>query len=283
MRLSVKRVTVSVLVSTSAASAARRAEPVGGVAQVPAVQTAFWMQGSLAVQLVPSGSGVVTQPAVASQAACAQGPGSGQVTGALWHCPATKVSTVQALPSLQSASVMQQPGCAVWTHCPSWASQRSVVQALWSLQSSGPPSVHVPLWQVCIATQTLASEPHRVPLGTGVTMQSLLASSQVADAQSVASCVQFGPPPTHTPPWQWSLIVQKRPSSQSVPSVAAACWQTPATHVSTVQALPSLQSACVAHRWQPAIAVCWQTPPLHVSAVQGSPSSQLSCAHSTCE
>src|SRR5579871_3393458 len=250
MRLSVKRVTVSVLVSTSAASAARRAEPVGGVAQVPAVQTAFWMQGSLAVQLVPSGSGVVTQPAVASQAACAQGPGSGQVTGALWHCPATQVSTVQALPSLQS---------------------------------TGPPSVHVPLWQVCIATQTLASEPHRVPLGTGVTMQSLLASSQVADAQSVASCVQFGPPPTHTPPWQWSLIVQKRPSSQSVPSVAAACWQTPATHVSTVQALPSLQSACVAHRWQPAIAVCWQTPPLHVSAVQGSPSSQLSCAHSTCE
>src|SRR5262245_57842105 len=49
----------------------------------------------------------------------------------------------------------------------------------------------------------------------------------------------------------------------------------PFTHVSAVQALPSLQSLEELHGWQLAIAACWQpTKGMQVSWVQALPSSQ---------
>src|SRR5438132_9921219 len=58
------------------------------------------------------------------------------VTAVLWQTPASQVSTVQAFPSLQSATVEQgvQPARAVLLQTP--ASQESVVQAFPSLQSA---------------------------------------------------------------------------------------------------------------------------------------------------
>ena len=58
------------------------------------------------------------------------------VTAVLWQTPTSQVSTVQAFPSLQSATVEQgmQPAMAVLWQTP--ASQESVVQAFRSLQSA---------------------------------------------------------------------------------------------------------------------------------------------------
>src|SRR6266436_2636109 len=59
-----------------------------------------------------------------------------QVMAVLWQTPASQVSMVQAFWSLQSAAVEQgvQPAMAVLSQTP--ASQVSVVQAFWSLQST---------------------------------------------------------------------------------------------------------------------------------------------------
>src|SRR5437667_7043611 len=58
------------------------------------------------------------------------------VMAVLWQTPASQVSTVQAFPSLQSATVVQgvQPAIAVFWQPP--PEQESVVQAFWSLQSA---------------------------------------------------------------------------------------------------------------------------------------------------
>src|SRR5256712_4950496 len=58
-----------------------------------------------------------------------------QVMAVLWQTPASQVSMVQAFWSLQSAAVEQgvQPAMAILSQTP--ASQVSVVQAFWSLQS----------------------------------------------------------------------------------------------------------------------------------------------------
>jgi hypothetical protein len=67
-----------------------------------------------------------------------------------------QVSVVHGLLSLQSASVRQQPGIAVWMHWPVLGSHVSVVQTLLSLQSLGEP-VQTPAWQVSFTVHGLPS------------------------------------------------------------------------------------------------------------------------------
>src|SRR5438477_9494970 len=97
-------------------------------------------QASLNVQALPSSHvapvfGVTVQLAVPLQVRVLH-VSEVHVTAVLWQTPASQVSTVQAFPSLQSATVEQgvQPARAVLWQTP--ASQESVVQAFRSLQSA---------------------------------------------------------------------------------------------------------------------------------------------------
>src|SRR5437867_3125546 len=97
------------------------------------------VQVSLNVQVLPSSHaapvlGVTVQVAVPLQVRVLHAS-EVHVTPVWWHTPASQVSTVQAFPSLQSATVEQgvQPAMALLWQTP--ASQESVVQAFWSLQS----------------------------------------------------------------------------------------------------------------------------------------------------
>src|SRR5207248_10952720 len=97
-------------------------------------------QVSLNVQALPSSHvapvfGVTVQLAVPLQMRVLHAS-EVHVTAVLWQTPASQVSTVQAFPSLQSATVEQgvQPARAVLLQTP--APQESVVQALPSLQST---------------------------------------------------------------------------------------------------------------------------------------------------
>jgi hypothetical protein len=102
--------------------------------------------------------------------------------------------------------------------------QPSVVHTLPSLQVSGVPAVHTPLWQVSAPLQALPSG-HAVPFARSALL--------------------------HTPPAQVS-VVQAFKSSQSAFTVQelqdgmGVCWQPlTALHVSVVQALLSLQLSAV--------------------------------------
>src|SRR5216117_3939657 len=97
-------------------------------------------QVSLNVQALPSSHvapvfGVTVQLAVPLQVRVLH-VSEVHVTAVLWQTPASQVSTVQAFPSLQSATVVQgvQPAIAVFWQTP--PEQESVVQAFWSFQSA---------------------------------------------------------------------------------------------------------------------------------------------------
>jgi hypothetical protein len=136
------------------------------------------------------------------------------------HTPAWQVSaplqTVESAHAVPFATgVVVQPVAGV---------QPSVVHTFPSLQASGVPAVHTPLWQVSAPLQALPSG-HAVPFGRSALL--------------------------HTPAAQVS-VVQGFRSSQSPFTVHEAqdgmgvCWQ-PLTelHVSVVQALLSLQLSAV--------------------------------------
>jgi hypothetical protein len=79
------------------------------------------------------------------------------------HTPAWQVSApLQTLPSAQAVpfktGVLEQPVAGL---------QLSVVHTLPSLQLSGVPEVHVPLWQVSTPSQASPSL-HEEPFGTAV-------------------------------------------------------------------------------------------------------------------
>src|SRR2546426_1123555 len=109
--------------------------------QVMAVPThcPLLLQVSLNVQVLPSSHaapvlGVTVQLDVPLQVRVLH-VSEVQVMAVLWQTPASQVSMVQAFWSLQSAAVEQgvQPAMAILSQTP--ASQVSVVQAFWSLQS----------------------------------------------------------------------------------------------------------------------------------------------------
>jgi hypothetical protein len=98
-----------------------------------------------------------------------------------------------------------------WVQAPVPASQASVVQALLSSQLTGVPAQAPPL------------------------QASLVVQSRPSSQGSVLGV------PVQVPPEQASVLVQALPSSQGF--VLLTCWQPPATQVSSVQGLASLQSA----------------------------------------
>ena len=95
-------------------------------------------------QLVPSTSGVYTHPIAETQLSCVHGLLSPQFSGSLVQAPATQRSfTVQASPSTQSLSEMQQPATGLCVH-PLLGSQPSTVHGLPSSQSGAVPGTQVP-------------------------------------------------------------------------------------------------------------------------------------------
>ena len=118
------------------------------------------------------------------------------------------------------------------------------MQTLPSLQLSGVPAVHAPLWQVSAPLQTLPSV-QGVPFRTAVFVQPV-AGLQVSVVHTFES-LQLGAVPAAQPPfWQVSAPLHALPSLQAVPFDTFACWQPKvALHVSVVQAFASSQLRAV--------------------------------------
>jgi hypothetical protein len=93
--------------------------------------------------------------------------------------------------------------------------QVSVVQTLESLQLSGVPFVHVPLWQVSAPLQTLPSL-HEAPLATGVCTQPVLAL-HVSMVQTLESLQLSGVPAVQVPLWHVSVPLHTVLSAHDVP------------------------------------------------------------------
>jgi hypothetical protein len=137
--------------------------------EVPFGTGAYWQPNTgshvSVVQMLPSlqTSGVpAVQVPLWQVSAPLQGLPSEQdepfATTVFWQLPPLQTSDVHGLPSLQSVATTQDwhPGIGAWLQ-PEIALHVSVVQALLSLQSSGVPAVHVPLWQVSAPLQTVES------------------------------------------------------------------------------------------------------------------------------
>jgi hypothetical protein len=181
----------------------------------------------------------------------------------LLQVPREQVSpTVQKEPSSQG----EPSGTRVWKH-PVWASQRSFVQSLESLQLTATPT-QIPVRQVSKRVQTLWSL-HGPPSFVGTGSQVFVVSLHTARLQSFAAEEQsVGPPLPHVPDVQNSPLVQNSPSSQGRPFAADALWTHPVAGLqeSTVHAFPSLQTMVEAGVQIPA----WHVSPV----VQASPSLQ---------
>jgi hypothetical protein len=80
---------------------------------------------------------------------------------------------------------------------PKAGTQLSVVQMLPSLQTSGVPAVHTPVWQVSAPLQTFPSA-HGVPFSTAVAEQPL-AGAQLSVVQTFASLQTSGVPAAQVP------------------------------------------------------------------------------------
>ena len=188
--------------------------------------------------------------------------------------PVSQVSVVQALPSVQSPSPVQQFGTGVCVHCCRFSSHVSTVhidassqgglgglpvsQAVPSgLQVSTPlqnrPSLQVSAWlQMCCPVSQLSL------------VQALPSSHSASVWQQPATGEKV-----QTPGSLQLSVVQTSPSSQR-----GACTQVfePVSHVSTVQPRASSHSAFVVQQFDTGV---WtQAPvPSHPSAVQAFPSS----------
>jgi hypothetical protein len=175
-------------------------------AHEPAAQT------SSVVQALPSSQAVVLsvleQPVALLQTSSVQ-PFPSLQSGAAppTQTPAEQVSdVVQASPSSQATAtlVFSQP----------WAvSQVSAVQTLPSSQSGAAPPTQLPAEQVSLVVQALPSLQAAV---LSVFAQPV-ALSQLSSVQPFWSSQLGGAPPTQTPAWQVSLVVQASPSSQAKP------------------------------------------------------------------
>jgi hypothetical protein len=244
---------------------------------LPAVQVPFWqvslpLHASLSAQDVPFSTGVVVHPVAGLHESVVQGLPSSQL-GAVpaVQTPAWQVSA----PSQASPSLHEVPLSTGVCVQPNTVSQPSVVQGLLSLQLSGVPVVHTPLWQVSPPLQTFVSL-HDVPLSTGVFTQpeEVLQESVV---QTLPSLQLRAVPAVHVPLWQVSSPLQGLLSAQVVPLVTAGLEQMPEVHTSLVHGLPSEQSAATAQGWQPAIGVfVHPLMALQASVVQALLSLQLS-------
>jgi hypothetical protein len=188
-------------------------------------------------------------------------------------------SVVQALASLQSSDVpaVQVPlwqvsaplhrlasahevpfSTAVCVH-PKTRLQLSLVQTLLSLQLSGVPAVHTPLWQVSLPLHTFPSK-HDVPFRAGVLAQPFT-GSQLSVVQTLPSLQLRAVPAVHAPLWQVSLPLQTLPSLHEVPfSTGVFVHPKTGSQLSVVQTLASLQLSGV-----PAVQIpLWQVSlPLH--------------------
>src|SRR5262245_41928649 len=112
---------------------------------MPELHVSMPLQAAPSEQLVPSRTGTCRQPSVERQLSCVQTLASSQLVGSLVHDPATHRScTVHASPSVQSASVWQQPATASCVH-PVDGSHPSAVQGLPSSHRGATPAVQLPL------------------------------------------------------------------------------------------------------------------------------------------
>jgi hypothetical protein len=166
---------------------------------VPAVQVPLWqtsapLQALPSVHDVPLATAEFTQPVVALHESVVQGFASLQeialpaVQVPLWQVSAP----LQRFPSRQGvpfgAGAVVQPVAGA---------HPSVVQGFESLQTSGVPAVHVPVWQVSGPLQRLPSV-HDTPLATGVAVQPV-AGLQVSVVHTFESLHTTGVPAVHTP------------------------------------------------------------------------------------
>jgi hypothetical protein len=228
--------------------------------QVPAWQVSVWVQALPSLQVVPSAAlGLEQMPVVVSQ------------VPATWHwseavqttgfppvqTPATQVSVwVQALPSSQ---VVPSAFCGL-VHSPVPGMH---VPASWHWsgvgQTTGLPPTHLPAWQVSVWVQALPSL-QAVLFATGTAMQVPSAGLQVPVLhRSVKPEQSTGGPPTQTPAWHASSVVQARSSLQDVPSDLFGFEQAP------------VAGSQVPTSWHWSSAVQVTGVPLQTPAVQTSP------------
>src|SRR5439155_504669 len=211
--------------------------------------------------------------------------------------PVSQVSSVQAMPSSQSALVLQQPGWGSKWHMPVIGSQLSSVQTSLSLQTTSGASWHWPVAVVQVSTPVQRSPSEHCALvlqqpGMGPLTQapwpSLAMGSQVLVVQTTPSSqVGAGTTVSQAPPTQASSPSQNWPLSQMIGVPA----HTPLLQPSSVQTLPSSVHGTLAGVWQLLAAslhmslhsappvhgspLCVQVPPLQVSVpLQKRPSSQ---------
>ena len=186
------------------------------------------------VQGLASSQGAVLftwmQPLTGSQPSSVQGFPSSQVGAAPpTQAPSWQVSlAVQGLPSSQGAVLLlcRQPPAP---------SQVSSVQGLPSSQMNWP--AQTPPWQVSLTVQVLPSSQGAALF---VWVQPL-AGLQPSSVQALPSLQSGAGPPTQAPARQVSPVVQALPSSQG--ATLGTFAQTPAVQLSSVQGLPSSQSA----------------------------------------
>jgi hypothetical protein len=113
-----------------------------------------------------------------------------------------------------------------------------------SLQTSGVPAAHEPLWQVSLPLQTVPSA-HGVPSATALVVQPKT-GSQASVVHGLPSLHVGGAPAVHTPDWQVSLPLQALPSGHAVPFTTGVARQPlSGAQLSVVQPLPSLQASGV--------------------------------------
>ena len=224
---------------------------------------------------------VFTQPRTGSHVSSVHGLASSQSGAAPpTHMPPEHVSpVVHASPSSQGSvlSTFRQPRTE---------SQESSVQGLASSQSGAAPPTQTPAAQVSPVVQALPSS-HDSMLST---LTQPRTESHESLVHGLPSSQSSGAPPTHDPPEQVSSIVHASPSSHGS-ELSVLTHPVAGSHVSSVQMLPSSQSAGAPPTQVPAAHVSptvqaspsshgsvllanSQTPPRQLSVVQGLPSSQ---------
>jgi hypothetical protein len=166
---------------------------------VPAVQVPLWhvsapLQTLPSVHDVPLATLLAVHPVAGLQLSVVQGLPSLHVSGVpavqapLWHVSAP----LQRLPSGHAVPLVT----LLWVH-PVLALQPSVVQAFESLQLSGVPAVHTPVWQVSSPLQTVASAQDE-PLATLVFWQPV-AGTQLSVVHTLLSLQLSGVPAVQVP------------------------------------------------------------------------------------
>jgi hypothetical protein len=188
---------------------------------------------------VPFSTGAVAQPNTGSQVSVVHTLASLQLSAR----PATQKDPRQvSLPLHTLPSGHGVPPGTVTKAQPLAGLQPSVVQALPSLQTSGVPPLHVPLWQLSAPLQALPSR-QGVPLARGAFAQPKTAL-QVSPVHGLPSPQASGVPAAQAPAWQVSLPLQTVPSAQGVPlSIGVCAHPLAGVQVSVVHALASLQSS----------------------------------------